>query len=45
MIDNNNYNNNNKNAENFLKRPFIHAIADNQRRSRLTAQPALFFFQ
>ena len=39
-----NNNNNNNNAEYLLQRPFIHAIADTQSRSRLTALPALFLF-
>ena len=39
-----NNNNNNKNAANLLQRPFIHVIAESQRRFRLTALPALFFF-
>ena len=40
----NNDNNNNNNIENLLQRPLIHAIADTQRRTQLTALPALFFF-
>ena len=37
---------NNNNAENLLLRPFVHAIAETQRRSRLTAQPSSpVFFQ
>ena len=41
--NNNNNNNNNNNSRNLLQRFFIHAIADTQRRSRLTLPPALFF--